>query len=203
MRTVNHRRHWTTGLAGVVLGLALLPAASGAAPLPDPAKSKRKIVANESIGGVKLDMSQAKVKKLWGKGSCADNGGSPPGVTCKWGKASAVDGEQALVSFIGDEAAHITITAHRNGSSGAFIPGKLSKWKTPGGIHLGSPITEVPVEFPGATPNNGEAVQGYDLFSGVRPDLRYTRFAQGSVPNGKMMYLSLVWDVCHYMDCGP
>jgi hypothetical protein len=181
----------------MAIGLALLiPAAAGAAPLPD--TGNHTIVPNKSIGGVKLDMSQAAVKNKWGRGACTDNGGS---VTCKWGSVDPAKGEQALVTFIGNEADLIVLTARRKASDGSFIAGKLSKWKTPENIHLGSPISKVPEKYPDATPNNGEAVQGFDLFSGARPNLRFTRFAQGPVANGHMMGLSLQWDYCHHSDC--
>jgi hypothetical protein len=52
-------------------------------------------------------------------------------------------------------------------------------------------------------PNNGEAVQGFDLFAGARPNLRYTRFSTpgfGASPD-KLRSILLAWDVCHYMTC--
>jgi hypothetical protein len=146
-------------------------------------------------------MSKAKVKDRWGKGSCTRYPGPPASVTCTWGSTDPAKGEQALVTFLGNEANIILITAQRRASDGAFVAGKLSKWKTPERIHLGSPIAKVPVKYPDATPNKGEAVQGFDLFRGVRPNLRYTRFAQGPVANGHLMSLSLQWDYCHNFAC--
>ena len=72
-----------------------------------------------------------------------------------------------------------------------------------GSRELGSEKAAVGEAYPDATPNNGEAVQGYDLFAGARPDLRYTRFATpgiGATPT-KLRYIELSWDSCHLNPC--
>ena len=188
------------GLTSVAIGFAvLIPAGAGAAPLPD--TTNRTIVPGSSIGGVKLDMSKAAVKNRWGKGACTSYAGPPASTTCWWGSKDPAKGEGAFVTFLGSGATLIGINARRRASDNAFVAGQLSKWKTAANIHLGSAISKVPAAYPAAKPNNGEAVHGYDLFHGTRPNLRLTRFAQGPVPNGRLMTLTLEWDYCHNFPC--
>lgn len=212
MRLLNKdRRVWLTGLVSGIIGLALLmPAASGAARLPD--TDNHKIVPNRSIGGVKLDMSLQRVKQLWGKGACTTTPatpgpfGTPAQVSCDWGVIDPTKGEHAHVTFLGNgpgaTATIITIYARRKASTGEFVAGTLSKWKTAANIHLGSPVSKVPEAYPAAKRNTGEAVQGWDLFSGTRPNLRYTRFATGPTGGGgRLMTISMEWDYCHNFPC--
>ena len=207
----------------MVLKRVLMPAAAialvGSIGLAAPASAKLpkigadgKIKANKSIGGVKLDMSRANVEKKWGKGSCKTvpaGPGTPAQEQCDWSKTippSQFDGEYAHVTFLGTgdgaTAVIISITAHTRSTDSKVLKGKLSKWETPDGIHLGSKTAKVPEEFPGATTNSSTGVNGFDLFEGARPDLRYTRFTGGiGASASKLIAISLQWDVCHYFDC--
>jgi hypothetical protein len=179
----------------VPLALTLLPAAASEAKLP---KTKNtKIVPGRSMGGVKLDMTKSQVFGKWGKTTC------DPG-SCSWeGPGTRGKNERAVVSFVDGKAVQIVISAATKGNDLKFKPGVLSQWKTSKGISLGLPKSKVPKAYPGAKPNNGEAVQGYDLFAGARPNLRYTRFSTpgfGASPNNLRSIL-IAWDVCHYMQC--
>jgi hypothetical protein len=199
----------------LVIGLALIAtlglSASATASLPKIGKDGV-IKANKSIGGVKLDMTQTKVTKKWGKGSCTSYpavGTTPAQDLCDWSKAipaGTFEGEYAHVTFIGNgggaTAAIISITAQRRASDGKLLPGKLSKWKTPKGLHLGSPTAKVGKEFPAARPNTSEGVNGFELLAGAQPDVRITRFFGGfNASADRLSAISLEWDICHVTDC--
>ena len=155
------------------------------------------IVPGKSIAGVKLDMTKAQVFGQWGSTSC------PNGV-CEWkGPGPAGKNERATVSIFKGKAIMIVINAASSGNNLKFKPGVLSKWKTAKGISLGSRKTAVKRAYPSAKVNNGEAVQGFDLFSGARPNLRNTRFATpgiGATPT-LLRYIELSWDPCHFQRC--
>jgi hypothetical protein len=176
-----------------IVGLALPAAAT--AHLPQ--TKNKSIVTGKSMGGVKLDMSQARVISKWGSASCS-------GGVCTWeGKGKAGHRERATVSFYKDKVVQITINAKFVGDNLRFKPGILSKWKTSKHIHLGSSKGAVGKAYPGAKPNNSEGVQGFDLFAGARPNLSYTRFSTsgiGDSPN-RLRYIEIAWDTCHYYPC--
>jgi hypothetical protein len=97
----------------------------------------------------------------------------------------------------------IVIHAAYNVRTGRFVPGVLSTWRTARRISLGSQKSAVHRAYPSARANHGEAVQGYDLFAGARPNLRYTRFATPGFGESatRLRYIELSWDVCHFMRC--
>jgi hypothetical protein len=173
-------------------------ALSAAAEAHLPNTKNHKIVPGRSMAGVKLDMTKSQVFGKWGNTSCDQS-------SCAWeGPGTRGKNERAVVSFVNGKVVQIAISAATKGNNLKFKPGELSKWKTSKGIALGSPKSKVPKAYPAAQPNNGEAVQGYDLFAGARPNLRYTRFSTpgfGDSPNNLRSIL-IAWDVCHYMNCG-
>jgi hypothetical protein len=184
----------STVAVAVVVALAL-PAAAGA---HLPQTKNTKIVPGRSIAGVKLDMTKSQVFGKWGKTTCDQS-------TCTWeGPGTRGKNERAIVSFVKGKVVQITISSATKGNDLKFKPGVLSKWKTSKGISLGSPKAKVPKAYPAAKPNNGEAVNGYDLFAGARPNLRYTRFSTPGFGASPSLLRSIVvaWDVCHYMTCG-
>lgn len=195
----SHRIHGFA--AAAILGLLLVPPA-GAAPLPD--VEHPTIVPNTQIGGVRLDMTKGQVQGKWGPGACRASGGQPPTTICIWGSKDPTQGESAQISFASNRAVIIGIYARVRASDGRIIPGRLARdWKTGRGIHLNSPKGAVKDAYPAARPNNGEAVNGYDLFAGARPNLRYTRFSTpgfGASAN-RVRSIVLQWDVCHYLNC--
>ena len=171
-----------------------MPAAASAK-LPHPRKTT--IVPGRSIAGVRLDMTRAQVFAKWGSTSCANN-------LCTWqGPGKQGHGERATVSFFNGKAFQIVIFAATSGNNLKFKRGTLSTWKTRKGIRLGSPKSKVPKAYPAAKANNGQAVNGFDLFAGARPNLRFTRFSTpgfGASPS-LLRSIDLEWDVCHYMTC--
>lgn len=182
----------TAALAAVAL--LALPAAAGA---HLPRTQSTQIVPGRSMAGVKLDMTKKQVFGKWGKTSC------DPG-SCTWeGPGTPGKNERAIVSFVGGKVVQITISSATKGSNLKFKPGTLSKWKTSKGIALGSPKAKVPRAYPKAKPNNGEGVNGYDLFAGARPNLSYTRFSTPGFGASPSLLRSIVvaWDVCHYSSC--
>jgi hypothetical protein len=191
-------------LSGLMLTLGI--AASASAKLPKIGKHG-KIKPNKSIGSERLDDPEGEFDLRWGGGDCTSTpafDGTPAQDSCDWSKslpASPFSGEYAHATFIGNgegaEAAIISITAHQRASDGKFLPGKLSQWKTSKGIHLGSRMSKVGEKYPGATPNGGEAVNGFDLFAGSGSDARYTRFTSFGEPGNRVTTISLQWDTCH------
>jgi hypothetical protein len=178
-----------------LLAVVALPAAAGAH-LPQPKSTA--IKPGTSMAGVKLDMTKKQVLAKWGKTTCDSS-------TCTWeGPGTRGKNERAIVSFVNGKAVQISISAATKGNNLKFKPGVLSQWKTSKGISLGSPKAKVPKAYPKAQANNGEAVNGYDLFAGARPNLRYTRFSTpgfGASPS-LLRSITIAWDVCHYMQCG-
>jgi hypothetical protein len=177
-----------------VFAAIVLPAAAGA---HLPRTQNTVIKPGTSMAGVKLDMTKKQVFGKWGKTTCDQS-------TCTWeGPGTRGKNERAIVSFVKGKVVQITISAATKGNNLKFKPGTLSKWKTAKGISLGSPKAKVPRAYPAAKPNNGEAVNGYDLFAGARPNLRYTRFSTPGFGASPSLLRSIViaWDVCHYSDC--
>jgi hypothetical protein len=182
--------------AAVALVACLALPAAAQARLPHPKKSA--IVPGTSIAGVKLDMTRAQVFGKWGSTSCDT-------ARCTWeGPGTRGKNERAIVSFVTGKVSQITISAATRGNNLKFKPGVLSTWKTSKGISLGSLKSKVAKAYPSAKSNPSEGVQGYDLFAGARPNLRYTRFSTpgiGASPNS-LRYIELAWDSCHFMTCG-
>jgi hypothetical protein len=181
--------------AAVVLAAALvIPAAAGAA-LPKPRKAA--IVPGKSIAGLKLDMSKAQTLSKWGSTKCDSS-------VCTWeGPGKAGHNERAIVSFYKGKVIQISISGAFTGNNLKFKPGPLAHWKTSKGISLGSKRAAVGKAYPKAKPNSGEAVQGFDLFAGARPNLRYTRFSTSGIgaSGNRLRSISLAWDTCHYSPC--
>jgi hypothetical protein len=178
-----------------LLAVLVLPAAADAK-LPQPKSTA--IKPGTSMAGVKLDMTKKQVFAKWGKTTCDQ-------ATCTWeGPGTRGQNERAVVSFVSGKVVQISISSATKGNDLKFKPGTLSKWKTSKGISLGSPKAKVKKAYPKAVANSGEAVNGYDLFAGARPNLRYTRFSTpgfGGSPT-LLRSITLAWDVCHYMQCG-
>jgi hypothetical protein len=181
-------------VAGLALACLAIPAAASAK-LPTPKTTL--IAPGLSIAGVKLDMTRTQVFHQWGSTSCPSN-------VCTWnGPGPAGHNERATVSLFNSKAVQITITAASSGTNLKFKPGVLSNWKTGKNIGLGSTKTAVKRAYPAAVTNASEGVQGFDLFAGKRPNLRYTRFSTpgiGATPT-RLRYIELAWDVCHYSQC--
>jgi hypothetical protein len=175
--------------------VCLVVPAAASAKLPTPRNAA--IVPGGSIAGVKLDMTQAQVFSKWGSTQCSSG-------VCTWeGSGKPGHNERATVSLVHGKVVQIDINAAFTGLDQKFMPGILSRWKTSKGISLGSFKSAVARAYPQAKPNKGEAVQGFDLFQGRRPNLRYTRFATsgiGASPT-RLRYIELAWDSCHYFTC--
>jgi hypothetical protein len=178
-----------------LVGVLVLPSTAGAK-LPQPKSTV--IKPGASMAGVKLDMTKRQVLAKWGKTKCDS-------FACTWeGPGTPGHNERAIVSFVNGKTVQITISSATKGNNLKFKPGVLSKWKTSKGIALGSPKAKVKKAYPKAKANSGEAVNGFDLFAGARPNLRYTRFSTpgfGASPT-LLRSITIAWDVCHYMQCG-
>jgi hypothetical protein len=189
-----NRRRITAVL--VCLSAALcLPAAAGAK-LPKPKSTA--IKPGTSIAGVKLDMTQAQAFAKWGRTTCI-----VPGSLCEWhGPGKPGQQEVASISLVNGKVVQISIKAALVGTvTQKFKLGKLAGWKTSKKIGLASKRGAVAKAYPKAKRNLGEAVNGYDLFAGSGKKLRYTRFAANGVSGptaGRLTYITLAWDVCHY-----
>lgn len=183
-------------LVAVTGAVCLVVPGAASAKLPTPRNTA--IVPGASIAGVKLDMTQAQVFSKWGSTNCSSG-------VCTWeGPGKPGHNERATVSLVHGKVVQIDINASFIGLNEKFKPGILSRWKTSKGISLGSFKSAVPRAYPQVKPNNGEAVQGFDLFQGRRPNLHYTRFATsgiGASPT-RLRYIELAWDSCHYFPCG-
>jgi hypothetical protein len=169
--------------------------AAATAKLPRPRNAA--IVPGTSIAGVKLDMSQSQVFSKWGSTHCSSG-------VCAWeGPGKPGQNERATVSFVRGKVVQIDISAALTGVNLKFKPGILSRWRTSKGISLGSFKKAVAHAYAHAKPNNGEAVQGFDLFAGSRPNLRYTRFSTSGIGASatRLRGIELAWDSCHYLRC--
>lgn len=177
---------------------SLVLAAPALARLPRPKTTL--IVPGRSLAGVKLDMTQAQALGQWGATSCSSG-------VCRWiGPGNPSQAERATVSLWRGKVVGIAITAGWTGANVKFKPGVLSRWRTAKGIQLGSKKSAVRRAYPSAKANTGEAVQGYDLFAGARPNLSFTRFSafgHGATPT-LIRGIEVNWDVCHFMrdTCG-
>ena len=180
------------------LTAALCVPALADAKLPNPRTTV--IKPGRSIAGVKLDMTRAQTFAVWGSTRCL----AP--TVCEWhGPGKAGQQEVASISLVNGKVSQITIKAAVVGTATQSIRlGALARWKTSKGIGLGSKRSAVPKAYPTARPNTGEAVNGYDLFAGSRPNLAYTRFAANGVSGrtaNRLLYITVAWDVCHYSAC--
>lgn len=193
------QRHHRAAIAVLVAMTAALCAPGLAtAKLPRPATTA--IKPGKSIAGVKLDMTKAQAFAAWGSTSCL----AP--TVCEWhGSGAAGQQEVASISLVNGKVVQITIKAAVVGTATQSIRlGPLARWKTSKGIALGSKRSAVATAYPTARPNSGEAVNGYDLFAGSRPNLAYTRFAANGVSSrtaNRLLYITVAWDVCHYSAC--
>jgi hypothetical protein len=151
-----------------------------------------------SIAGVKLDMTKAQAFAAWGSTTCL----LP--TLCEWhGPGKAGQQEVASISLVNGKVVQITIKAALVGTVTQKLKlGPLSKWKTSKGIALGSKRSAVAKAYPGAVRNTGEAVNGYDLSKGKRPNLSITRFAANLLgAANRLDYITVSWDTCHYYPC--
>ena len=182
----------------VCLTAALCVPALADAKLPKPKTTA--IKPGKSIAGVKLDMTRAQAFAAWGSTRCV----AP--TLCEWhGPGKPGQQEVASISLVNGKVVQITIKAAVVGTATQSVRlGPLARWKTSKGIALGSKRSAVARAYPTARPNTGEAVNGYDLFAGSRPNLAYTRFAAngvGSRTANRLLYITVAWDVCHYSAC--
>jgi hypothetical protein len=192
------QRHRAVVAALVCLTAALCAPALANAKLPKPKTTV--IKPGRSIAGVKLDMTKAQAFAAWGSTSCL----AP--TVCEWhGPGKAGQQEVASISLVNGKVVEITIKAAVVGTATQGIRlGALARWKTSKKIGLGSKRSAVAKAYPTARANAGEAVNGYDLFAGSRPDLAYTRFAANGVSPrtaNRLLYITVAWDVCHYSAC--
>ncbi|HUO74913.1 MAG TPA: hypothetical protein VMU39_29375 [Solirubrobacteraceae bacterium] len=172
-------------LGGLAVGSLALPAGA-LARLPHPKTTL--IVPGVSIGGVKIDMTQAQVFHEWGSTGCI------PGL-CTWqGPGNPAHAERATVSFFKGKVIQIDINAGTtNGTNVKFKPGTLSKWKTAKNIHLGSTRASVKRAYPAAKANNSTGVAGWDLFDGIHLT-RFSSFGVGATPD-RLRYIELACSV--------
>lgn len=157
------------------------------------------IVPGKGMAGVRIGMTKNQVFGKWGDTHCSQG-------LCTWeGPGSPEHREVASVYFKNGAVDTISIKAGTRGSNSRFNPGFLSDWETKKHIHLGLPKGKVKKAYPNAKANNGEAVNGFDLFTGSGPNTRYTRFSAFSIGASKnhLNGISIQWDVCHYYppDC--
>jgi hypothetical protein len=182
-------------LTAAALAALAVPSAA-IAKLPKPKTTT--IVPGASIAGVKLDMTRAQVFSKWGSTKC-----SPP-TSCTWeGPGQAGHNERAIVSFVNGKVSQISISAATTGTNLKFKSGVLSKWRTAKGLSLGKNKSAVKRAYPAAMANTGEAVQGFDLFKGARPNLSYTRFSTPGIGASPTLLrtIAVAWDTCHFTTC--
>jgi hypothetical protein len=201
------RRALAAGTAAAALALAFAsPAGSALIPHLD----HPRILPNEAIGGVRLDMTRRQVFDRWGPGACGRTpraaGRAINQSFCRWGPRDFYRGEHILIRFINGEVDGIILYAWLRRSDQGIRRGELARrWRTrEGGVHLGSPIDDVKRAYPGARPNRGEAVRGFDLFAGAGRNQRYTRFSAGLGASVRQVAtISMQWEVCHHAPDQP
>ena len=186
-------------VVAVVLAAALaLAAPAGSALIPH--VDHPRIVPNESVAGVKLDMTRHQVFARWGPGACGPypRHAPPSQLFCRWGPRDRYKGETVLVAFRSGEVDSISISARLRRSDSRIIPGEVARrWRTREGIHLGSPISDV-VKAYGIKQNPG-GVPFWDLHEGSGANARTTRFSTGlSASKNRVVGISVSWDVCHH-----
>ena len=153
-------------LIAIGIGLVAVPAAQAKLPAPKTAL----IVPGKSIGGVSLNMSEAKAKRLWGPGAkCTTSpgfAGSPSSDLCDWrDKGNPSYAAVAHISFLAGKVYLVVITTAHTTDPRTFKPtGKqFSGWKTAKGIAIGSKIAAVGKAYPAAKKNNSEGGIGWDI----------------------------------------
>jgi hypothetical protein len=142
------------------LTLATLAVLAPAADARLPPSGGKAIVVGSSIGGVKLGMDAAAAVKKWGKGGTCD---AAIGLTCRWDGSM----KQGSVRFEVTDGKVSTIVIEAGQRPTTYEPvysGPITKWKTPKGIGIGSPLRRVAKKYPKAKPNGG----GLELRSGKR-----------------------------------
>lgn len=159
-------RHLPLVTASVVLSLAAMPAAAGAA-LPKP-KTKL-IVPGKSIGGVALNMATAKAKAQWGPGAKCTK--TPASGTvkaqegCDWRTFDSIISPSAHITFLGGKVYLVVITGGRDAKTGKLKGHDFAAWKTAKGIAVGSKISAVGPAYPAAKRNLSEGGSGWDLIT--------------------------------------
>jgi hypothetical protein len=192
------RGHRLVAVAALATALSLATAASGAL---IPHVDHPRIVPNESIAGVKLDMTRHEVFARWGPGACGPypRQAPPSQFFCRWGPRDRYKGETVLVAFRNGEVDSISISARLRRSDSRIIPGEVARrWRTREGIHLGSPISDVTTAYSAVKQNPG-GLPFWDWHAGAKADARTTRFTTGlSASKNRVVGISVSWDVCHH-----
>ncbi len=153
-------------LIAMGIGLVAVPAAQAKLPAPKTAL----IVPGKSIGGVSLNMSEAKAKAAWGSGAkCTKSPGfadSPSSDLCDWrDKGDPSYAAVAHISFQGGKVYLISIITARTTDPRTSKPTgrQFSGWKTAKGIAIGSKSAAVGKAYPAAKKNNSEGGIGWDI----------------------------------------
>ena len=160
-------RRLPIALALTALLVALVPGAA-TAKLPSPAS--KLIVPGTSIGGVALNMTTAKAKRIWGPGAKCQklpaSLGSTSSELCDWrDKGNASYAANAHITFAGGKVYLISITTARTTDPRTSKPTgrQFSAWKTAKGIAIGSKSSAVGKAYPAAKHNDSEGGIGWDL----------------------------------------
>ena len=150
----------------LTLGLVVVPSAQ--AKLPKPKTTL--IVPGKSIGGVTLNMSEAKAKRLWGRGAkCTTSpgyGDVPSSDLCDWrDKGDPSYAAVAHITFNGGKVYLINLATAHTTDPRTFKPTgrQFAAWKTAKGIAIGSKSSAVHKAYPAAKHNDSEGGIGWDL----------------------------------------
>jgi hypothetical protein len=133
---MNARRTLTVALL-VAAAVALVAPAAGNAALPTPTQAL--VVPFKSIGPIVFGTTKAKAFQKWGQGMCAheDTTGQD---TCAWLSTSPNDfpPEGTALQLKNGKVCGMMMRAGTNFHDGSLTITRLKKWRTQGGIGLGS-----------------------------------------------------------------
>jgi hypothetical protein len=125
--------------------LLLAVGVSSAAALSMPQAADPTVVIPTSIGGVSLNMPEAKAKKAWGngRGKCVSN---PEISGCEYGSMEA---GRANIGFVNGKVTSAYVYGiETNGVKKTTAAGALLKFKTSGGVGIGSTFSALQKAFP-------------------------------------------------------
>jgi len=177
-------------LLSLVLVTALLVPASlaFAVALPKPTDSTLK--PPDSIAGVKLGMTEAKVKAAWGAGGECNS--STEIARCSYGDFEGSSG-YAFVDFSGGKASSIAIYGGKN-SAGDYAPkatGSIAKMKTSGGIGIGSTFAALKKAFPKGKVEGSTSASAYNFSIAGKSG---SKFSFGILGDSKKVYAVAMTD---------